>query len=164
MTVRFSDAVGMPNIPAFYDKASVRGCAMRFHLAEHVHTDILTHSLSEFSGRSAAKFAESLEAMATSVPAPAALAVVQAPKQIPKSFATESFFGVSAYQFTNESGRVQFGRYRVLPSGLNLYRDAEASRAKIRQLSSRRALPAVIDRSHQNGNLSAAGCQSGSGK
>src|SRR5882724_8740021 len=40
VTVRFSDATGMPAIPDSDPNASPRGMAIRFYLAEHVHTDI----------------------------------------------------------------------------------------------------------------------------
>src|SRR5215471_11683869 len=37
VTVRFSDATGIPVIPDNDPNASPRGMAIRFHLAEHVH-------------------------------------------------------------------------------------------------------------------------------
>lgn len=46
---------------------------------------------------------------------PAALAFVQAPKPAPASFATETYFGVTAVQFTNQNGVSKFGRYRIVP-------------------------------------------------
>ena len=41
VSVRFSDFAGVPNIPDNNENASPRGMAIRFHLAEHVHTDIV---------------------------------------------------------------------------------------------------------------------------
>src|SRR5579871_6653990 len=42
VSVRFSDFAGIPNIPDNHPEASPRGLAIRFHLAEHVHTDIIS--------------------------------------------------------------------------------------------------------------------------
>lgn len=135
VSVRFSDFAGIPNIPDASGDASPRGCAIRFKLGEHVHTDIIAHSVNGFPARTAEEFAEFLEAVGASGPGaaepkpivrflathPVALEFVQTPKPIPQSFATESFFGVNAYRFTNEAGREQFGRYRIQPSGPNIY-------------------------------------------
>jgi catalase len=53
---------------------------------------------------------------------------VQIPKPIPTSFATEAFFAVSAFKFTNADGVRRYGRYRVLPIAGNEYLDeAEAA-------------------------------------
>src|SRR5436189_4749684 len=41
VTVRFSNTTGMPAIPDNDPNTSPRGMAIRFHLAEHVHTDII---------------------------------------------------------------------------------------------------------------------------
>src|ERR1051325_1581933 len=51
VTVRFSDTTGLPNIPDNDPNASPRGIAIRFHLAEHVHTDIIAHSVDGFPVR-----------------------------------------------------------------------------------------------------------------
>src|SRR5690349_7608281 len=40
VSLRFSDSSGIPVIPDNDPNASPRGLAIRFHLAEHVHTDI----------------------------------------------------------------------------------------------------------------------------
>jgi catalase len=145
VTVRFSDFAG---IPAVADNdpqnASPRGCAIRFHLAEHVHTDIVAHSVNAFPVRTADEFLEFLNALLATDPAgphpnaierymgshPAALAFVQAPKPIPTSFARESFFAISAFRFTSEQGLSRFGRYRVLPVAGNEYLDAAGAAAQ----------------------------------
>src|ERR671938_47461 len=43
VTVRFSDSTGVPAVPDNDPRSSPRGIAVRFHLAEHVHTDIVAH-------------------------------------------------------------------------------------------------------------------------
>ena len=143
VSVRFSDFAGIPNVPDNNRNASPRGMAIRFHLAEHKHTDIIAHSVDGFPARTAEEFVELLEAIyasgaATTKPLPieqflgthpAALKFEQTPKPFPASFATESFFGVSAYLFTNKVGESQYGRYRIRPNGPGEYLD-DASAAK----------------------------------
>lgn len=139
--VRFSDFAGVPAIPDYDDNASPRGFALRFYLAEHVHTDIIGHSVDAFPARTVEEFLEFAHAIAASGPDapkptpiesflgahPAALAFVQTPKPIPSSFAKESFYSVSAYKFTNGDGVSKFGRYRILPVGGNDYLEAGAA-------------------------------------
>lgn len=143
VTVRFSDFAGVPTVadndPA---NASPRGMAIRFHLAEHVHTDIIGHSVDGFPVRTAEEFLEFLRAVGGSGPGvphptpieaflsthPKALQFVQTPKPIPSSFAAESFFSVTAYKFINKVGTSHFGRYRIRPaSGGQCLDDAEAA-------------------------------------
>jgi len=135
VTVRFSDFAGIPAVPDNSQNASPRGCAIRFHLAEHVHTDIVAHSVDAFPVRNVEEFLEFLNALIATDPAgphpnaieqflgahPAALAFVQIPKPIPASFAKESFFAVSAFKFTNANGMSRYGRYRILPVAGNEY-------------------------------------------
>jgi catalase len=145
VTVRLSNFAGIPTV-ADNDQqnASPRGCAIRFHLDEHVHTDIAAHSVDTFPSRTAEGFLDFLNALIATDPAgphpnpieqflgthPAALAFVQAPKPIPTSFANESFFAVSAFKFTNANGVSQYGRYRILPVAGNEYLDDDAAAAK----------------------------------
>jgi catalase len=144
VTVRFSDFAGIPTIPDNAPEASPRGCVIRFNLGEHVHTDIVAHSVDTFPSRTAEGFLEFLNAIIATDPAgphpnaieqylgshPAALAFVQAPKPFPTSFAKESFFAVSAFKFTNSNGVSQYGRYRILPIAGNEYLDDSAAAAK----------------------------------
>jgi len=145
VAVRFSDFAGIPNVPDFDEEgASPRGCAIRFYLADHVHTDIVAHSIDAFPVDNAEEFLEFLRAIAASGPGaahptpieaflsthPAALAFVQAPKPIPTSFAHEHFFSVSAYKFTNASGAAQFARYRILPEEGTQYLDSASAKAQ----------------------------------
>ncbi len=126
VTVRFSNFTGIPAIPDNSPEASPRGMAVRFHLAEHTHTDIVAHSVNGFPARTAEEFIAFLNAardadsmrqhLATH---PAAMAFIQTPKPQPASFANESFYAVSSYGFSTKSdqGRtvVEFGRYRICP-------------------------------------------------
>ena len=143
VTVRFSDFAGIPTVADNDPQgAGPRGFAVRFHLGEHVHTDIIGHSVDSFPARTAEGLVEFLNALIATDPAaphpnaieqflgahPAALRFVQIPKPIPTSFARESFFAVSAFKFTNADGMSHYGRYRVLPVAGNEYLgEAEAA-------------------------------------
>ena len=148
ITVRFSNSTGVPVLPDNDPNADPRGLAIRFHLAEHSHTDIVSHSTDGFPARTGDEFLEFLQALASSdlsKPSdpsnpkpieqflgshPAALAFVQTPKPAPSSFARETYFGVTAYHFTNSAGETQFGRYRIIPVAGNDHLDAKAAAAK----------------------------------
>jgi catalase len=136
VTVRFSDFAGIPSVADNDPQgAGPRGFAVRFHLADHVHTDIIGHSVNSFPARTAEGLVEFLNAVIATDPAaphpnaieqflgahPAAMRFVQIPKPIPTSFARESFFAVSAFKFTNAEGMSRYGRYRVLPVAGNEY-------------------------------------------
>ena len=144
VTVRFSDSTGIPLVPDNDPNANPRGFAIRFNLAEHVHTDIVSHSTDGFPTRTGQEFLELLTALATSDPKnlagtpleaflgshPKALAFVQAPKPAPSSFARESYFGVTAMKFTNKDRVSRFGRYRIVPEAGNDHLDDAAAAAK----------------------------------
>ena len=51
VTARFSSSTGLPQIPDSDPNANPRGLAIRFNLAEHVHTDIISHSTDGFPTR-----------------------------------------------------------------------------------------------------------------
>lgn len=128
VTVRFSNSTGLPELPDSVPDANPRGLAVRFNLAEHVHTDIVSHTTDGFPTRDGYEFLEFLKAAAASgadVPSPkpieqflathpAALAFVQAPKPFPTSFARDTYYGVTAFAFTNAAGQTRYGRYRIL--------------------------------------------------
>jgi catalase len=141
---RFSNSTGVPIIPDNDPNASPRGLAIRFQLAPHVHTDIVSHSTNGFPAHDGDEFLELLRAIATSDPAnlkgsaleaflgshPAALAFVQAPKPNPSSFARESYFGLNAMRFINEQGKSRYGRYRILPAAGNDFLDDATAKAQ----------------------------------
>lgn len=145
VAARFSDFAGVPTVPDYdQESASPRGVAIRFYLEDHIHTDIIAHSVDGFPTRTAEDFLQFLRAIHASSPGapkptpiesfltsrPAALAFVQAPKPIPTSFAKESFYAVSAYKFTNSAGISKFGRYRVVPQDGNEYLEPSAAAKK----------------------------------
>jgi len=140
--VRFSNSTGLPLIPDNHPNAHPHACAIRFHLADHVHTDIISHAVNGFPVRTGEEFLEFLKALSASDPAnpkgspleaflgthPKALAFVQTPTPAPASFATEPYFGVNAMKFTNQDGASQYGRFRIVPDAPVQYlSDAEAA-------------------------------------
>ena len=140
---RFSDGTGIPLIPDNDPNANPRGFAIRFELAPHVHTDIVSHSTNGFPAHTGDEFLELLRAIAASDPAnlkgspleaflgshPAALAFVQ-PRPAPSSFARESYFGIAAMRFINQQGKSRYGRFRILPAAGNDFLDDAAAKAK----------------------------------
>ena len=133
----------MPTIPDNDPQRSgPRGIAVRFHLADHVHTDIVAHSTNGFPVRTGEEFLEFLRAAAAfGAGKPEALGAflathpnakrfVEAPKPIPTSFAREAFFAVTSFQFTNAEGTSRHGRFRIRPEEGTEYLSAEAAAAK----------------------------------
>src|SRR5262245_4313114 len=141
VTVRFSNSTGVPTIPDNDpQKSGPRGIAVRFHLAEHVHTDIVAHSINGFSVRTGEEFVEFLraaaaagagkpEAMGAFLAAhPNAKRFVETPKPIPTSFAREAFFAVTSFKFTSSDGASRHGRFRIRPAaGIEYLSDNDAA-------------------------------------
>jgi len=143
VTVRYSDSTGLPNIPDNDPaRSGPRGIAIRFQLADHLHTDIVAHSYDGFPVRTGEEFLEFLraaaafgagrpEAMGAFLAAhPNAKRFVEAPKPIPTSFAREAFFAGTAFKFTNSSGVSRHGRFRIRPEAGTEYLSDQAAAAK----------------------------------
>ncbi|MBX9628832.1 MAG: catalase family peroxidase [Gemmataceae bacterium] len=146
VTVRFSPA-GRVAATADNDprESSPQGMAVRFHLGEHAHTDIVAHSHNGFPVRTGEEFLAFLTAAADSVKPdaptpppiaaflethPAARRFVEAPKPIPSSYARQAFFAVTAFKFTNAAGAGRFGRFRLVPGAGTEYLTAEQAAAR----------------------------------
>jgi catalase len=143
VTVRFSASSGIPTIADNASEgSSPQGMAIRFHLAEHDHTDIIAHSFNGFPARNGEDLLEFFEAVAASGPGapnpppivaflaghPAAKAFVEALKPIPSSLARQPYFAVNAFKFTNAGGQSRFGRFRLVPdAGTNFLTPDQAS-------------------------------------
>ena len=144
VTLRFSSATGLPQIPDTDPSANPRGIAIRFNLGTHVHTDIIGHSKPFFPTRTGAEFLEFLKAVAASPPGtpspspvqrflganPAALAFVKAPKPAPSSFAHEAFYALHALKFVNADGESTYFRYRILPAAGEDHLDEATTKEK----------------------------------
>src|SRR5437867_4902463 len=143
VTVRYSNSTGVPMIPDNDPaRSGPRGIAIRFHLAEHDHTDIVAHSTDGFPVRTGEEFLELVravtafaagrpEALGSFLAAhPNAKRFVEAPKPIPTSFAREAFFAVTSFKFTNPDGVSRHGRFRIRPEAGTEYLSDEAAAAK----------------------------------
>jgi len=143
VTVRYSNSTGLPNIPDNDPaRSGPRGIAIRFHLDDHLHTDIIGHSFDGFPVRTGEEFLEFLraaaaigagrpEAMGAFLAShPNARRFVEAPKPVPASFAREAFFAGTAFKFTNSGGASRHGRFRVRPDAGTEHLSNEAAAAK----------------------------------
>jgi catalase len=139
--VRFSNATGVPDIADGDANAHPKGLAIRINLPDGGQTDIVAISVNAFPSATPEDFLGLLNAVAetkkdTPNPTPietflgshpAALKFVQMPKPAPASFASQAFFGVNAFEFTNAKNEVNFGRYRIIPEAQDKpLTDAEA--------------------------------------
>jgi catalase len=143
VTVRYSDGTGLPTIPDNDpERSGPRGIAIRFHLDDHAHTDIVAHSTNGFPVRTGEEFLELFRALAALKAGqpealgsflaahPNAKRFVETPKPIPTSFAREAFFAVTSFQFTNAGGVSRHGRFRIRPEAGTEYLSNEEAAAK----------------------------------
>jgi catalase len=145
VTVRFSLAAGIPTIADNDPMDSTpQAMAIRFHLADHVHTDIIAHSVNGFPVRTGEEFLEFIRAAAASRPGgpapppivaflaahPAAKTFVEAAKPIATSFARQAYFAVTAFKFTNATGKSRFGRFHIQPEAGTEFLTAEQAAKK----------------------------------
>jgi catalase len=130
VTVRFSDAGGVPTIPDGDPNANPHGMAIKYHLPGG-DTDMVIVSLHFFPVATGEDFRDLLLAIADSpkdAPHPNKLeqflaAHPQAPKAFattatPYSFAHEEFYGIDAFNFVDAAGNKQAVRYRMVPEKL----------------------------------------------
>lgn len=128
VTVRFSDASGIPNIPDGSANANPHGMAIKFHLPNGADTDMVINSLKFFPVATGEDFRDLLLALAESPPnapkptkfeqfaashpsVPAAFATVSTPD----SFADEEYYSIDAFVFVNATGARQAVRYQMIP-------------------------------------------------
>jgi catalase len=143
VTVRFSDSTGLPNIPDNDPaRSGPRGMAIRFHLGEHAHTDIIAHSANGFPVRTGEEFVELMHAAAAFgagrpeamgaflATHPKAKRFLEAPKPIPTSFTREAYFAVTSFKFNNGEGAGRHGRFRIRPAAGTEYLSNDQAAAK----------------------------------
>jgi catalase len=136
VTVRYSNFTGLPTIADNNPEAAPRGFAVRFHLGEHVHTDIVAHSTDGFPARTGEELLQFLrglrqpETFGSFLAAhPSAKRFVETPKPFPSSFAREAFFAVTSFKFTNSDGVSRHGRFRIKPeAGTEYLSEREAAK------------------------------------
>jgi catalase len=141
VTVRFSDASGLPEVPDAAPPASPRGMAIKFDLPGGGDTDIVAISLKGFPVATGEEFLEFLQAAGASGPNapkptpveqflashPNSAKIVAIPQPMPVSYGTLPYYGLNAFKFTNAKGKVQFGRYRIVPVGKTEFVTDEAA-------------------------------------
>jgi len=142
VTVRYSDGTGLPTIPDNDPRSGAKGIAVRFHLGEHDHTDIVAQSTNGFPVRTGEEFLEFLraaKALASGQPEalgsflathPNAKRFVEMPKPIPTSFAREAFFAITSFKFTNADGVSRHGRFRIRPEAGTEYLSEKEAETK----------------------------------
>ena len=129
VTVRFSDATGVPNIPDTDPNAGPRGLAIRFALPGNAFTDIVAISHNGFVVGTGEDFLAFLKAIAATRPDsphpspveaflgshPRALKFVVDNKPLPVSFTTLAYYGNNAFVFVDGKDTKRVGRYQIIP-------------------------------------------------
>jgi len=131
VTVRFSDATGVPNLPDGSPKANPHGMAIKFHLPDGSETDIVINSLKFFPVANGADFRDLLLAVAASpadAPKPTKLEqfvaehpsvpAANATVKTPDSLADEEYYGINAFLLVDKDGKKQAVRYQMVPEHL----------------------------------------------
>jgi len=130
VTVRFSNSTGFPDIADNNPKALVKGMSIRFDLGDEWYHDLVLSSVPRFPVATPEKFLALLTAIRDSANSeaspkpietflsehPAAKEFVSYPKPYPKSFASLSYHGINAFEFTNANGQSVYGRYIISPA------------------------------------------------
>lgn len=128
VTVRFSDATGIPDVPDGAAPAVPHGMSIKFHLPDGSDTDMVLNSLKFFPVSTGADFRDLLLALAAS-PADAAkptkfdafvashpaVPAAFSSTATPASFAEQEYYGIDAFVFVNAAGERQAVRYQMLP-------------------------------------------------
>jgi catalase len=141
VTVRFSDATGIPNLPDGSKTANPHGMAIKFHLPDGSETDMVINSLKFSPVSTGEEFRDLLLALAASPPDAAKPTtfdrfVAKHPRVLaafasaatPDSFAHEEYCGVDAFVFINKKGDRQAVRYQMVPEHVVHLDEADAAK------------------------------------
>ena len=128
VTVRFSDATGLPDVPDGSPLAIPQGMAIKYQLPDGSETDMVLNALKFFPVSTGEEFLELLTAIADSPPdAPKPtrieqfvanhpnVAAASASTATPDSYADQEYYGINAFVFVNTAGERQGVRYQMLP-------------------------------------------------
>ncbi|ABI62513.1 catalase family peroxidase [Granulibacter bethesdensis] len=143
VTVRFSDATGLPHIADVSPNANPHGMAIRFHDKGHTDVDVITNSLPFFPVRTPEEFLQLLTAISKSKdaphPTPAEQFIATHPTvagavgalKTPSSFARETYNGINTFIFTDSDGKKHPFRFKISPiSGAHHLTQQEAEKQK----------------------------------
>ncbi|WP_342109875.1 catalase family peroxidase [Methylobacterium sp. SI9] len=128
VTIRFSDATGVPTIPDGAANANPHGLALKFKLSDGAEMDVVTNSLKYFPVATGEEFRDLLKAVAESGPNAAhptalerfaashpAAATAGGTAKTPSSLARQTYNGVNAFIFVDKDGKRQPFRFRIEP-------------------------------------------------
>lgn len=128
VTVRFSNATGVPTIPDGAADANPHGMALKFKLSDGSEMDIVANALKFFPVATGEEFRDLLRAVAESGPDAAhptplerfaaahpAVAMAGETAKTPSSLARQIYNGVNAFIFVDKDGKRQPVRYRIMP-------------------------------------------------
>jgi catalase len=142
VTIRFSDATGVPTIPDGAANASPHGMALKFRLSDGSDMDVVVNALKFFPVATGEEFRDLLRAAAESGPDAAhptalerfaathpAAATAGKTAQTPSSFARQTYNGVNAFILVDKDGKRQPFRFRFVPtSGEEILTPEEAAK------------------------------------
>ena len=128
VTIRFSDATGIPDVPDGSPLAIPQGMAIKFHLPDGSETDMVLNALKFFPVSTGEEFRDLLLAIAATTPdapkptefdafvaAHPSVPAAFASTATPDSFADQEFYGINAFILVNAAGERQAVRYQMLP-------------------------------------------------
>jgi len=128
VTVRFSDATGLPDVPDGSPLAIPQGMSIKYRLPDGSETDMVLNALKFFPVSTGEEFLELLTAIADSPPdapkptkieqfvaAHPNVAAASASTATPDSYADQEYYGINAFVFVNAAGARQAVRYQMLP-------------------------------------------------
>jgi catalase len=129
VTIRFSDATGVPTIPDGSANANPHGMALKFKLSDGSEMDVVTNALKYFPVATGEEFRDLLKAVADSGPNAAhptalerfasahpAAATAGGTAKTPSSLARQTYNGVNAFIFVDAAGKRQPFRFRIEPA------------------------------------------------
>lgn len=141
VTVRFSDASGLPHLNDAAPQANPHGMSIKFHLPNGAESDIVANSLKFFTVATAEEFRDLQLAAATSPPggprSPQFAAFLEKHPSVekanatlgtPDSYADEQYNGIDALIFTNAKGEKRAFRYMIVPEEVVHITKEEASK------------------------------------
>lgn len=128
VTLRFSDATGVPTIADGAANANPHGMALKFKLSDGSDMDVVVNSLAYFPVATGEDFRDLLKAVSESGPdaqKPTALerfvathpaaATAGATAKTPSSLARQTYNGVNAFIFVDKDGQRQPFRFKFVP-------------------------------------------------
>ncbi|KQP28870.1 catalase [Methylobacterium sp. Leaf102] len=128
VTIRFSDATGVPTIADGAANANPHGMSLKFKLVDGSDMDVVLNSLAYFPVATGEEFRDLLKAVSESGPdakKPTALenfvathpaaATAGATAKSPSSLARQTYNGVNAFVFVDRDGKRQPYRFRFVP-------------------------------------------------